>query len=209
MYACKHKNFNRICLHGYYSIVVAATQDVILHDTQVDERTPISLMVTENQRLILLQNGYKIYNKTLPHLRIPEISAVYGTATMEVVNTIAYIGGLNGVVYQLHISIDGGVVSVNVSTLELHLPCTAEVFTNTGSGVITACFGHSVNTLYIINVSSPGERSELKFTNTSDLSNILPVDKAFYYAQSNRLFRGNTSGQKVVETLQNCIQPLL
>lgn len=189
--------------------IVAATQDVTSHDTHVDERTPISLMVTENHRLILLQNGYEIYNRVLPYLQIPEISAVYGTATMEVINTTAYIGGLDGVVYQLHISIDGGDVSVNVSSLELHLPCTAEVFTNTGSGVITACFGNSVNKLYIINVNSPGERSELKFTNTSDLSNILPIDKAFYYAQSNRLFRGDTSGQRVVETLQNCIQPSL
>ena len=175
----------------------------------MDERTPISLLVAENQKLILLQNGQEIYNRTLSHLQIPEISAVYGTATMEVINNIGYIGGFNGTIYRLHISVNGGEVSVNVSTVELNLPCTAEVFTNTDSGVTTACFGHSINTLYIINVNSPGERSELKFTNTSDLSNILPVNEMFYYAQSNHLFRGDTSGQRVVETLQNCIQPLL
>ena len=81
--------------------------------------------------------------------------------------------------------------SVNAST---NLPCITEAITRNVSDVIAACFGNENNTLYIVNVHSPTERSELKFTNTSDLSNILVVDNVFYYAQDNYLFRGDTSG---------------
>ena len=183
-------------------------QDVTSDEAQASERKMINVIVTENQRLVLLQNGHEIYNEMLS-LQIPEISAVYGTATMEVVNNTAYIGGFNGTVYRLHISVDGGHVSVNVSTVELNLPCIPEVFAHTGSSVITACFGHSVNRLYFVNIDSPDENAPLKFTNTSDLSNIVAVNGVFYFAQSNHLFRGDTGGQRVVETLQNCIQPLL
>ena len=167
------------------------------------------MIITEDKQMILLQDRREVFNKTLTDIEIPEISAIYGTARMEVINNTAYIGGFNGTIYELHVTVDAGNISVNMSTVNLNLPCTTEVFASNDSSVFAACFGHKNNTLYIVNVHLPTERSVLRYTNVSDLSNILVADNGFYFAQSNHLFRGDTSSQGVVETLQDCIQPRL
>jgi len=171
----------------------------------------IIMLITENQRLVLLnlEDGQVIFNKTLSHLQFPEISAIFETANMKVINNTAYVGSFNGTVYELHVTEDAGNVSVNISTIKLNLFCIPEVFIDKGSDVIAACFGNEISTLYFVNVHSPTERSELKFTKLSDLSNILAVGNVFYFFQNGHLLRGDTSGQRIMESLQGCIQPLL
>ena len=190
---------------------VVDEQDVLLYTQHAQGKEDRMIMIiTEDKRMMLLQDGNEVFNMTLTHMQVPEISAIYGTAKMEVINNTAYIGGFNGTVYELHVTIDAaGNVSVNISTLSLNLPGTTEVFASNGSNVIAACFDNSASTLYIVNVHSPAERSQLKFMSVSDLSNIVVVDNVFYFVQSDKLFRGDTSNQRRVENLQDCIQPWL
>lgn len=183
--------------------VPTAGQDVSQHNAE-----QILMLISENQTLILLQNGQEIFTKELPHLQFPKISAVYETANMVVINDTAYVGGSNGTIYKLHIFKDGSKVSVNVSTIDLNLSCTAENFVNDGSGVIAACFGNDINILYIVDVHVPTKTREQNTTNIY-ISNFLPIVNAFYYAESNHLFRADSSGIRVVESWQNCIQPWL
>ena len=189
---------------------VVDEQDVVLDTTHIQGKEYcLIMMITEDKRMVLLQDGDEVFNKTLTHIQVPEISAIYETAKMEVINNTAYIGGFNGAVYKLNVTVDAGKVSVNTSTINLNLTCITEVFASNGSSVVAACFDNNASTLYFVNVHSPAERSLLKFTSASDLSNIVVVGKVFYFAQSDKLFRGDTSGQRVVETLEDCTQPWL
>ena len=104
-------------------------EDVLLDtsDVQTKEKQMI-MIITEDKQMILLQDGREVFNKTLTYNEVPEISAIYGTATMEIINNTAYIGGFNGTNYELHVTVDAGNVSVNISTVDLNLPGTTEVF---------------------------------------------------------------------------------
>ena len=168
------------------------------------------LIITQDKEVTLLQEGHQIYSKKFSDLLFPEISAIHNIARMQVVNNTAYIGSFNGTIYKLHVSIDTGNVSVNLSTVRLNLPGITEVLTNNGPNVSAACFANKTNMLYLVNVHSPSERSELPFSQASDLSNILDVKNVFYLAQTNNLFRADTNSQpRVAEKLQDCIQPKL
>jgi len=183
------------------------------------------LLTSVGYILIFDTNGKILVNQTFPHIsQLPIKSAAYKTARMAVIGDVAYFGGLEGVVFILkNLPVDlleqastggsnlgdpvGG--EVIVSNITLPFSCTTEAFTYT-SDVIAACFNNKDSILYFVNIYSTSDKSEFQFTPDSDLSNILPVNDVFYFAQHDQLFRADIArGQKPVERLENCLQPWL
>lgn len=177
--------------------------------------------------VILDAKGRTVCNQTFPHIdQLPIKSALYQLARMTVVADTAYIGGRDGIIFVLTLPMeflkvaDGSDIGesegtddkleVIVSNITLPYFCIAEVFTYTADGVITACFNHTDNMLYIVNLHTPSDKSEIPFTPESDLSNLLPVGEVFYYVQHGHLLRADVArGGTQVATLPNCDQAWL
>ena len=173
------------------------------------------LLTTTGRILISDVNQRLVVNQTFPHMEeLPLKSGVYQTARMAVINGVAYIGGRNGIIYLLTLPMDylagdsaAGTRQVIVKNVTLPLSGITEAFAFTADGVIAACFNNETNTLYVVNVHSPSDKSELQFTPHTDLSNVVPVENAFYFVQHGHLLRADVArGETQVKTLKECGQ---
>ena len=182
-----------------------------------------SILVTKNGSVLLYDvNTNLVINQTFPSVeQLPKTSALWHTARMSVIDNNAYIGGRDGIVFNLTLPINflktvstGGSVGLGgseddveltFSNITLPFSCINEVFTDTVDGVISACFSYGDSRLYVTNIHSPFDTIELQFAPDTDFSNVLPVADVFYIVQYGHLLRADVArGQTLVETLEDC-----
>ena len=171
-------------------------------------------MVTTKE-VLLIHEGTIIANKTLPStVQVPELSALTHSATMAVINRVAYFGGLNGTTYKIAVHDSESKdrkVSMSISNVTFGIPCIVESFAYTRyTGATASCYKNDTNSLYVFSVQSPSERRTFRFTDEGYISMMVPVDDIFYYVHNIFLIKENLNvGHLTVETLENCEYPLL
>lgn len=180
-----------------------------------------SFLLTASGRMLIFDVNQKLaVNQTFSHMEeLPLKSAIWQSAMISVVNSVAYIGGRNGTAYLLALPTDylakvsagssdlAAEPRVTVTNITLPLSCIIEAFSHTADGVNAACFSNANSTLYIVNLHSPSDKTILQFTPRTDFSNVVPVGDAFYFVQHGHLLRADiTRGETQVATLEHCGQ---
>ena len=172
-----------------------------------------AVIIVTTKEVLMIESGTVITKEPLPSfVQVPELSALTHTATMAVINNIAYFGGLHGIVNKIAVhEPEDKNVSLSISTVPLEVPCIAESFTYTNyTGVTASCFENSSNSLYVIPVRSPSKRRLFQLTDKAYISMIVPANDFFYYVYNTQLIKESLyTGHLILDTLKNCNYPVL
>jgi len=176
----------------------------------------VTIGATTNElQLIMIHNGKILAKTRLPEMefKVPIQTAAYGYATMSIINRIIYIGGIDGVVYEIHVSgsVSEDQLSVSVSNVSLGIPdCHVETVID-NDGATAVCFSDTTNTVNTIKVHSPSISSQHAFMTDDYISNVVKLDKdKVCYMHNDALYKANVNeGHTLIETIENCEFPLL
>ena len=176
-----------------------------------------AIVVTNEPRLILMYADEVLVNASLPAIQVPVETALHGFASMAVIDGTVYIGGLDGIVYEIKVNASVSIPEDKITASEVSLDkfCHVETFLIDENDPTAVCFSNDESTLEAIKVHPPSELGKYRFKNVDYISNCVNVDADkerdnVYYVHNNSLYKANINEMHtLVETFETCMNPLL